>query len=265
VTEWDLTHGGALSQEQLSEGLARVMPRPDMGGPGPGRGAGPGGGFGPGGPGGPERFAELGGSWSTPVVVSIGGRDELIQVFPGRVVGYDPRTGKQLWISKGLGGAIYTTPIWGDGAIVATSTGIGSGEAVALRPGGSGDVTESHRIWRLDRIGGQIGSGVIHEGHVYMHTQEGIAVCHSLETGKTVWEKRLRGSETRGGTWSSMLLANGRIYLPNQAGDVFVLRASPQFELLATNSVNEFTNASLAASDGELLLRTNEALWCIAE
>lgn len=207
----------------------------------------------------------MGGSWGTPVVVNIGGRDELIHTFPGRVVGYDPRTGKQMWISKGLGGAIYTTPMWGDGAIVATSTAIGSGEAVALRPGGSGDVTDSHRIWRLDRIGGQIGSGVIHEGHVYMHNQEGIAVCLSLETGKTVWEERLRGAGSRGSTWSSMLLADGRIYLPNQSGDVFVLRASPQFELLATNSVNQFTNASLAASDGELLLRTSDALWCIAD
>ncbi|MCX5636846.1 MAG: hypothetical protein NTX52_04015, partial [Planctomycetota bacterium] len=53
-------------------------------------------------------------------------------------------------------------------------------------------------------------------------------------------------------------------YLPNQSGDVFVLRASPQFELLATNSVSEPTNASLAASNGELLMRTEKNLWCFA-
>ena len=62
-----------------------------------------------------------------------------------------------------------------------------------------------------------------------------------------------------------MLLADGKIYVPNQAGDVFVLRAAPKFELLATNSVNESTNASLAASDGQLFLRTDKSLWCFAD
>ena len=61
-----------------------------------------------------------------------------------------------------------------------------------------------------------------------------------------------------------MLLADGKIYVPNQSGDVFVMRASPKFEVLATNSISEPTNASLAASDGELFLRTDKALWCFA-
>jgi outer membrane protein assembly factor BamB len=62
-----------------------------------------------------------------------------------------------------------------------------------------------------------------------------------------------------------MLLANGNIYVPNQSGDVFVLRASPKFEVLATNSVSESTNASLAASDGQIFMRTDKALWCFAK
>jgi len=62
-----------------------------------------------------------------------------------------------------------------------------------------------------------------------------------------------------------MLLADDRIYVPNQSGDVFVLRASPKFELLATNSVSESTNASLAASDGQIFMRTDKALWCFAK
>jgi outer membrane protein assembly factor BamB len=59
-----------------------------------------------------------------------------------------------------------------------------------------------------------------------------------------------------------MILVDGRIYVPNQSGDVFVLNASPQFEVLAANSVAEATNASLAASDGDLFLRTDKSLWC---
>jgi outer membrane protein assembly factor BamB len=85
-----------------------------------------------------------------------------------------------------------------------------------------------------------------------------------LKTGSSVWSERLKSSGARGGSWSSMLLADGKIYVPNQAGDVFVLRAAPKFELLATNSVGESTNASLAASDGALFLRTDKSLWCFA-
>jgi len=61
-----------------------------------------------------------------------------------------------------------------------------------------------------------------------------------------------------------MLLANGKIYVPNQSGDVFVLRADPKFEVLTTNSLREPTNASLAASDGDLFMRTDKSLWCLA-
>ena len=103
---------------------------------------------------------------------------------------------------------------------------------------------------------------VIHDGHLYTISQEGIAQCLDLKTGNTIWEERLRSSGARGSSWSSMLLADGMIYVPNQSGDVFVLRAGPKFEVIATNSVDEPTNASLAASNGELFLRTDRSLWC---
>ena len=92
--------------------------------------------------------------------------------------------------------------------------------------------------------------------------QSGVAVCPALKTGEKVWEERL--SSGCGSTWSSMLPAGDKIYLPTQAGDVFVIRASPKFELLATNAVGEPTNASLAAADQELFLRTDTSLWCFA-
>jgi outer membrane protein assembly factor BamB len=207
----------------------------------------------------------MGGSWSTPTILRTAGRDELIIGFPGRLVAYDPQSGDQLWICKGLGGAIYTSPVAGEGVVFATTSGMGGGSAIAVKPGGSGDVTDSQRIWRLERVEGQIGSGVIHDGHLYVIGQDGIAACMDFQTGETVWEKRLRGSGDRGGSWSSMLLADGKIYVPNQSGDVFVLAASPKFEVLATNSVDESTNASLAASDGELFMRTDDSLWCFAQ
>ena len=265
--DWDSDKSGSLTEDKLREGLNEALPRPNFrgpGGPGGGRGpGGPGGGRGPGGSGG---FAggNPSGSWSTPIVINASGHDELIMNFPSRLAAYDPNTGKQLWLSKGLGATIYTTPLWGEGTLLAISSGMGNGNAIAVKPGGSGDVTESQRLWRLDRVKGAIGSGVIYHGHLYTISQDGFVECYELKTGKSLWQERLTGTGSRNSSWSSMLLADGKIFVPNQSGDVFVLRAGPKFEVLATNSVNEPTNASLAASDGELFLRTDNRLWCFA-
>jgi len=265
ASEWDTNKRGSLNAEQLRAGLDAALPRPNFGGPG-GRGAGGPGGRGPGGPGGPGGGDPArGSSWSTPIVVNAAGREEVILSTAGRLAAYDPASGKQLWMSKGLGASIYTSPVWGDGVVFAATSGPGGGPAIAVKAGGSGDVTASHRVWRLARAKSEIGSGVIYEGHLYTITQEGIAQCLDLNTGGTVWEERLRGPGPRGGSWSSMLLADGRIYVPNQSGDVFVLRAAPTFELVATNSVDEPTNASLAASNGELFMRTDQGLWCFTK
>jgi outer membrane protein assembly factor BamB len=206
-----------------------------------------------------------GATWATPILIKAGDREELVMGFPNRLAAYDPKTGTQLWLAKGLGGSIYTTPVWGEGTLFCSTSGAGGGPAIAVKPGGTGDVTESQRLWKLDRVRGAVGSGVIHGGHLFTIGQDGIAVCYDLKTGATVWEERLRGSGSRGGSWSSMLLAGDKIYLPNQSGDVFILRAAPRFEVIATNSVGESTNASLAADKGELFMRTDKALWCIAQ
>lgn len=258
ASDWDSDKSGALSEEKLVAGLNAALPQPTFGGA---QGGAPGGGRGFGGGGGGRGG---GASWSTPFVIHAGGREELIINFPGRLAGLDPKTGKELWTSKGVGGTIYTTPVWGEGALFAQSSGPGGGGAVAIKPGGSGDVSESQRLWRLERAKSAIGTGVVRDGHLYLISQDGIASCLELKTGKTVWEERLRGPGSRNSSWSSMLLAGDRIYVPNQSGDVFVLRAAPKFELLITNSVGEPTNASLAASNGELFLRTDKALWCFA-
>ena len=245
--EWDAEKSGALDEAKLRDGLNAALPRPQFGGPGGGGGRG-----------------GSAGSWSTPTLIKSGGREELIVNFPSRIAALDPKTGKELWSAKGLGGASYTSPVWGEGALVATSSGPGGGAALALKPGGSGDVTESQRLWHADRFKSAIGSGVIHEGHLYTISQDGIAESVDLKMGSTVWSERLKGSGSRGSSWSSMLLADGKIYVPNQSGDVFVLSAAPKFEVLATNSVNEATNASLATADGEIFLRTDKGLWCFA-
>ena len=246
----------------MREGLNAALPRGNFagtGGPGGGREGGRGGfGGGGGGSGGP------GGSWSTPVLIKAGNREELIVNFPSRLAAHDPVTGKQLWISKGMGPTIYTTPIWGEEILVASSSGPGGATAIAVKAGGSGELSESDRLWRIERAKSAIGSGVIHKGHIYNLSQDGVAQCLDAKTSKVVWEERLKGPGTRTSSWSSLLLADEKIYASNQSGDVFVLRASPTFEPLATNSVAEASNASLAISGGDLFYRTDKGLWCIS-
>jgi outer membrane protein assembly factor BamB len=140
--------------------------------------------------------------------------------------------------------------------------------AMAVRPGGNGDVTATHRLWFSDRADskGCLGSGVIFQGHMYLVTIGGIAECHDLKTGQLIWEERLSGTGARNQCWASPVLADGRLYVANRNADVFVLRAAPKFECLATNSIGgEPMNSSLAVSHGEIFLRTDKALWCVGE
>lgn len=203
-------------------------------------------------------------TYSTPLVVQAAGRDELIMSFPRYVRAFAPQSGKELWHCDGLNPLVYTSPIYGEGLAVAM--GGFSGNTVAVKPGGSGDVTASHRAWQNERTKSVIGSGVVHDGHVYVLTQGGIAECTELKTGKTVWSERARGEGPKSDCWSSMVRSGDRIYILNQSGDCVVLKASRKFEIIGANSVgNEMCNASLAVSDGELFIRTHKHLWCIAD
>jgi len=209
-----------------------------------------------------NRDDELRGSWSTPLVIRHDGRSELIMTLPERVVALAPKTGRTLWNCEGLGTLVYTSPMWGEGVLVAL--GGYHRACLAVRPGGNGDVTDSLRLWHQPKSRLRLGSGVVHKGHIYINDMQGIVECQELATGKTVWEERLKASGSDNATWSSLILtADERLYMLNQAGDTFVLKAAPKFELLATNPLGEMTNASTVISDGQVFVRTFEHLWCI--
>lgn len=211
-------------------------------------------------PGGGERDTFIG-SWSTPVLMNAAGRDQLLLSWPRRLAAYDPQTGDELWSCSGLNPLAYTSPIFSDGIVVAM--GGFNGISLAVRAGGSGDVTEARRIWLHPKTQQRIGSGVISDGHVYIHNEPGVAECYELDSGNLVWKERLAGPGGAVQNWSSVLLGAGNAYTINQGGDCFVFRASPKFELLATNSLGEKSNSSIVASNGELFIRTHQALWCI--
>lgn len=212
-----------------------------------------------------KKPSEYFGTWSTPVVAKVGERAELVMSWPGVVKSYEPESGKPLWSCKGLekdGGAAdrltYTSPLVGESAVFAAA-GYG-GAAVAVKTGGTGDVTESHRLWRTAKNPQRIGSGVIVGDFVYVVNEPGIA-CLDLKTGTEQWNHPVRG-----GSWSSITRSADTLYLMSQQGVTHVFKADPKgYSEVALNALDgATTRASIAVSEGELFLRTYKHLWCIA-
>lgn len=200
------------------------------------------------------------GSWSTPIIVKVDGQDEMVVGVPKQLKSFDPKTGNELWSCDGLGPLVYTSPVYGNGVFVQMS-GF-HGPAMAVKSGGRGDITKTHRLWhQAQKVPQRIGSPVVVGPHVYIVNAEGTAQCLELETGKDLWDKE----RIPGQTWSSLIHADGKFYLNTMGGDTMVLAANPKFEILARNSLGERNLSTIAISNGELFIRTYKHLWCIAE
>ena len=203
-------------------------------------------------------------SWNTPVVVtSMSGRKELIVAMQGKVLAFDPATGKSLWSCKtDIGWYMVPSIVAADG-IVYCLGGRSGVAALAVRTGGSGDVTESHRLWTSIK-GSNVSSPVFLDGYLYWAHESGIANCAKADTGEIVYQKRLERAEQ---VYSSALLADGKIYYVSRDGRTFVVAAKPDFELLATNDLRDrgVFNGSPAVDGNRLLIRSDKFLYCIGK
>ena len=215
----------------------------------------------PGGKSGSAGSKEWVGSWATPLVARVGNRDEMIVPCSKVLKAFNPATGELLWSCEGLGNLFYTSPVISKDGIVVAMSGF-HGPALAVRAGGKGDVTKTHRLWHHTKgIKQRIGSPIVVGDKVYIFCDPSPAQCFDIKTGAELG--------TRDGLidkcWSSPLLAGDRFYLPSWDGNVHVVKASPEFDVLATNSFKEPILSSIAASDGELFIRTYKHLWCIGK
>ena len=204
---------------------------------------------------------EQAGSWGTPLITDVAGRDQLLLSTVPHLKGIEPQTGKELWHCDGLTKYVYTSPLYSNGVAVAMS-GF-NGAALAVRLGGAGDIT-ADRLWHHDKNIQRVGSGMIVGEHVYIIEENGVPHCYDLKTGKEVWKVEKRPSG--GTTWGSMVHADGRLYVLMRDGATHVFAASPKYELVATNSLgpDESTNSTLAISNGDIFIRTFKHLWCIS-
>ena len=207
------------------------------------------------------------GSWSTPLLVKTSqGDTELIVSVPQKILGIDPATGKQLWQCAGIrdGGYVCPSMVAHDGIVYAI--GGRRNTALAVRSGGRGDVTLSHQLWLID-AGSNVASPVYHDGHLYwIHERLGMANCLDATTGEVKYQERL--NPRPGTVYSSVIVADGKLFCVSQHNGTFVISASPEFQLLSHNVIaNEGsrTNASPAVHNGQLLLRTDKFLYCIGK
>lgn len=210
------------------------------------------------------RADDLKESWNTPILVKAGNKTELVVAEMGKILGYDPATGDELW-SCDTDIPWYMVPsLLADKGIVYCVGGRSPGGSLAVKVGGRGDVTETHRLWTSNK-GSNVTSPLYHDGHLYwMHESQEIAFCLKADTGKIVYEERV---PRRDQMYPSPVLADGKIYYVNRTGTTFVVPAKPEFEILATNSLGERSEfmSSPAVSGKNLLIRSNKYLYCIGE
>jgi len=195
-------------------------------------------------------------SFSTPLVISVRGQTQVISAGSGAVCAYEPRTGRELWrVSYGEGYSVVPRPVFGHGLLFIAS-GFDRPVAMAIRPDGQGDVTETHVAWTLNKSVPNTPSMLLVGDELYMVSDAGIASCVEAKTGQVHWQERVEGNYS-----ASPLFAGGRIYFLNEAGTTTVVKAGRTFEKLATNELNERSLASSAASDGALFIRTERHLF----
>lgn len=197
-------------------------------------------------------------SYTTPLVVEAG-RLQLVSCGAKAAYSYDPLTGKELWRVRYPGFSNASSPVFGDG-LVFINTGFGKADLLAVRPDGSGDVTESHVVWRCTKGVSLKPSPVITQGLVFMIADNGILTCLEAATGNLVWMKRVEGEFS-----ASPILAAGRIYVFSHEGKTTVVEAAKTFVQLAVSTLDEGFMASPAVAGKALLLRSKTHLYRIEE
>jgi outer membrane protein assembly factor BamB len=195
-------------------------------------------------------------SWSTPVVVRVGKHDELVYNGANYIAGYEPETGKELWRVTGSSHESIPTVVVGGGLLFSASGR--NGPTMGIRPGGRGDVTETHVVWRNLRGGPHVPSPLYHDGRLYIVNDTGIATCMDASDGRTIWQHRLRGRFSM-----SPIEAEGRILVTSEEGRSTILQAGETFHVLAENDLDEPVLATPALLGGRLYFRSAVHLWCV--
>jgi outer membrane protein assembly factor BamB len=203
-------------------------------------------------------------SYTTPALLRYAGAVEIVITGGDCVTGHDPATGKELWRANGLNPdnnpfyRIVASPVVAGGMIYAPTR---VKPLLAIKAGGRGDITQSHRVWSFQN-GPDVPTPVTDGKYFYSVTDSGVMYCLDARTGQEIYGQQ----RIKAGTYSSSpVLADGKIYITNEDGLTTVVRAGPKFEVLAENNLADYCLSSPAISDGQIFIRTTGFLYCIGK
>jgi outer membrane protein assembly factor BamB len=194
---------------------------------------------------------------STPLIVDVQGKRQLLTAGAKAAYGYDPSSGKELWRVQYNAWSAAPRPLYENG-LAFFVTGLGTTELWGVRVDGMGDVTDTHVTWKVTSMVAKTASPILADGLLYMVSDDGMLTCLEPATGQQVWRERISGNYA-----ASPILADGRLYFFNQQGKTAVIKPGRQYELLATNALDSGLMASPAVAGKALFLRTKTHLYRI--
>lgn len=203
------------------------------------------------------------GGWSTPVLIATDERSELLLNGEFGVRAYDPQTGLELWNCKSFNGRGTPMPIYEAGVVCVVNGK--SGDVYAVRPGGTGDVTDSHMAWHTPRGGGRDLPSPVAVGHtLVVINMGGLATGYDLGDGEELWKLRLGGNYS-----GSPIVIGDSVYALSESGETVVIQVGSEAKVVNRNELSvaadEVFRSSPAVVDGKLYLRSNKRLYCIAQ
>jgi outer membrane protein assembly factor BamB len=204
-------------------------------------------------------------SWFTPLVVTVNGRAQVITGAMNRIQSYDLETGEVVWHTAGLTMNPIPSPVAAEGLVVLMSGFRGNSIKVINLANAKGDITGTDAIaWTLDRDAPYVPSPLLYDGILYvMKSNSGVLTAFDAKTGKPHYA--LQRLDAVPNVFASPVGAAGRVYIPGREGAVVVLKHGTTFEQIGVNTLDDGFDASPALVDGEIYLRGNRNLYCIAE
>ena len=199
-------------------------------------------------------------SWSTPVLVPVGGRTELVTNGTELIIAYDPATGKELWKTKGVESNAIHTPLLGKGFVVVTA-GYPAKKVIAIRPGAVAD--DKRVAWEYSKGTGYVLSNILYGDYIYLLTDNGIVTCLDAATGAVKYEGGRPPVPSH--FMGSPVAYGGHIAMTSEDGETFMIKAGPSHEVVRTNSVDEPVYTSPAIANGRIYIRGQKHLFAIGD
>jgi outer membrane protein assembly factor BamB len=199
-------------------------------------------------------------SYCVPLIREIGGRVQMVLSGTMCVTSYDPHTGKLLWIINGPTEQFVASIVYSDqtGLLYMTG-GFPEHHLLAIKPDGSGNVTDTHIVWRTNKGVAYVPSPIVEGSHFLIVSDSGVAHCFDAKSGEIEWEERLREHH------ASLTSAEGRVYFINDFGILRTVQPDKAYKLVAESELKEKVFASPAMSEGQIFIRTDKSLICLGK